>query len=146
MALRDVVRHHMHDTMTYVFASGGAAQRLQEDLTQHAFPVKENAGRRTSAVDAAHLPEPPLPESWLLLVLVNDVRDVATVATWAKGKDLSRIVIFFPPGTDLVAGMKPWAANHLPTPGGVFHFRTAPAFRHDAGIRINERIGLDFRS
>ena len=146
MTLRDVVRDQMHDTMTFVFASGGVAKRIQEDLTQRAFPVKKNAGRRTTAVDTTTLPRGYLPASWLLMVLVHDESDVAAVAAWAKGKDLSRIVIYFPPGTDLVAGMKPWAAQKLPTPAHVSHFRAIPAFRQEAGIRINERIASDFGS
>lgn len=144
MSLRDVIREHMHDTMTYVFASGGAAKKIQLDLTAKAFPVKKNAGRPTSAVDATTLPRNPLPKSWLLIVLVNDEEDVASVAAWAKGKETSRVAVFFPPGTDLYVGMKTWASHDLPSPGVVDHFRAVPGFRQDVGIRINGRIHLDF--
>lgn len=143
MTLRDVVRAHMHDTITYVYASGGAAKEIQDDLVRKAFPVRKGAGRVTKAVDAATLKRINLPPSWLLVVLVADESDVAVIATWARGKDASRVRLYFPPGTDLVAGAKPWDSQKL-TPAVASHFREVPGFRHEVGIAINDRIGKDF--
>ena len=143
VALRDVVRDHMHDTMAYVFASAGPAKKIQEDLTSKAFPVKKAAGRRTLAVDGDTLPA-ELPNSWLIIVLVHEDHDVEVLAKWSRGKDLSRIHLFFPPGVDLYVRMKPWAQADLPSPGHVGHYRSLPAFRRDVGVVINYRIGRDF--
>ncbi len=146
MTLRDIVRAHMHDTLTLVYASGGRALAIREDLTAKAFPVKKTrppAGRPTLAVDADTLGNITLPASWLLVALIESRRDVEVVATWAQGRDPTRVRLFFPPGTDIHAWLHPWAARQIPLPRTAF-YGPVPGFRQVLGIAINNRIGADF--
>lgn len=136
----------MHDTMTWVYASEGKPLAIQRDLTTKAFPVRRShppVGRPTTAVGPDTLGRVRLPGSWLLVALVTSARDLDRLAAWAEGKDPGRIRLYFAPGTDVHSAMKGWAEKRLPLPRTGF-YGDVPAFRHEVGVSINNRIGADF--